>query len=173
MKPKKANSLKLAFLLIFADKKLFKMNKIKTLSIAAIMLLSASTFTSCKKEVSGCTDLDATNFNSSATLNNGSCTYQGSAVIWFGQQMAQTFVNAGVTSVTYYIDGNVAGSSATNIYFPSAPNCGAASAATVDYNMAGTKVLPRTLVIKNQNGVQVGTGTIDFEANKCVSFELF
>jgi hypothetical protein len=41
-----------------------------------LIFLVGLSFAGCKKEIEGCTDPDATNFNPNATVNNGSCNYR-------------------------------------------------------------------------------------------------
>ncbi|MAW83237.1 MAG: hypothetical protein CL832_02150, partial [Crocinitomicaceae bacterium] len=43
-----------------------------TVLIFSIVLLG-----SCDKDVEGCTDINATNYNSDATVDDGSCEYEG------------------------------------------------------------------------------------------------
>lgn len=54
------------------------MKKIVAVATLAIVALS---FTSCKKY--GCTDPDATNFESSVRTDNLMCTYEGSILFWY------------------------------------------------------------------------------------------
>lgn len=44
------------------------------LQLSLVFVISI-TYNSCKKEISGCTDLQADNYNSDATVDDGSCTY--------------------------------------------------------------------------------------------------
>lgn len=53
--------------------------RVRNLLIFMILVILTS---SCKKKVPGCTDASATNYNSSATSDNGSCTYNGSVTFW-------------------------------------------------------------------------------------------
>ena len=48
----------------------------KNIIISLLLVACIFTLNSCKKKISGCTDATATNFNSKATENDGSCTYK-------------------------------------------------------------------------------------------------
>tara|TARA_B100000989_G_scaffold283471_1_gene249396 strand:+ start:1871 stop:2392 length:522 start_codon:yes stop_codon:yes gene_type:complete len=73
-----------------------------------IFLLSiAFIFFSCQKE-EGCTDEIATNFNSSAEEDNGTCNYSVSGGYWITQSSSQS------GSVTTSVDGTVISDSTFN-----------------------------------------------------------
>lgn len=83
---------------------------------AAALIITA--MSGCRKDVYGCTDPYAYNYNSAANLSNGSCVYYGNVTFWFASNMA----NATVT---------INGQSATiTQYYPSgAPTCNAVGCA--------------------------------------------
>ncbi len=43
--------------------------------IRLLMLIGITTFVGCKKEVKGCKDVNATNYNSNVTEDDGTCKY--------------------------------------------------------------------------------------------------
>jgi hypothetical protein len=82
---------------------------------AAALIISLS---GCQKDIYGCTDPYAYNYNRGANISNGSCTYYGDVTFWFGSNMA----NATVT-----INGQ---SAVITQYYPNgAPSCNAVGCA--------------------------------------------
>lgn len=72
----------------------------------------------------GCTEQGAANFDPNATVNDGSCYYEGAATFWYDQETSTNLMNDGAQSLTFYINDNVIGSTATNVYWTSIPDCG-------------------------------------------------
>jgi len=141
--------------------------KIKTVLIFAISLTALS---SCKKE--GCIDADATNYNADAKKDDGTCSYEGNVVIWYGETAANALVADGATSLTYYVDGAIVGSSAANIYWTGAPDCGANASITVTEDLGGVKTQSIQYSVKDQTGFEYWTGNLNFNANECKAVEL-
>lgn len=80
-------------------------NSILIIFVSSLILLS------CKKEdqkIFGCTDPSATNYNASATDDNGSCTYNGNVTFWYNSNGTNATVNIGgqVGYITSYYPGN-------------------------------------------------------------------
>jgi len=68
-------------------------------------------FSSCKKEedevvtptvISGCTDSDATNYNASATADDGTCTYKITNAVWSITSQTINGVNVQDPDILYY-----------------------------------------------------------------------
>jgi hypothetical protein len=94
------------------------MKKIVFSSIIAISILAS--ISSCRKDVSGCTDSSATNYNSAANINNGSCTYTGNITFWFSTVMTNATVTIFDAS-HHAVDSGVI----TSNYPNGLPGCGA------------------------------------------------
>jgi hypothetical protein len=82
-------------------------------------IVTSMTMMSCKKEVDGCTDSTATNYNSSATNDNNSCTYTGQVTFWY---------NSSGTNATVNINGQ--SGTITTYYGTYNPTCGSSGCAT-------------------------------------------
>jgi hypothetical protein len=126
--------------------------------------------TSCKKE--GCTDVDATNFNSEAKKDDGTCAFEGRNVVWFGESTANNLVSDGATSLTYYVDNQIVGSSAANIYWNVSPACGQDASVTITKSLGGVKSQAYTYKVVDQTGWEYWSGILNFNANTCTSLEL-
>ncbi len=67
----------------------------KVLSVLAVSILFFAT--GCKKE--GCTNQDATNYSSEADDDDGSCSFEGEVVFWYGESVANGLVAIGSTTL--------------------------------------------------------------------------
>jgi len=128
------------------------------------------TLTSCKKE--GCTDLDATNYSSSAKTNDGSCSFEGDVVLWFGESTSNFLINDDAEVLTYYVDGQVVGSGATSIFWTGEPECGQNSSITITKNLGNAKNMSYTYSVVDQTGFEYYAGVLNFTANTCSKVEL-
>lgn len=86
--------------------------KKQTFTLITLSLVMGLSFTSCKKE--GCTDSTATNYNSSATSDDGSCTYDtptaaapGSYTPSFDGEFAGLIAIKTVTTTTLPVVGDI------------------------------------------------------------------
>lgn len=170
--------------------------KTKTIFAIALMVLGLG-FSSCKKEVKegctnpiamnydssaeeddnscqikGCTDPDSDNYNASANVSDGSCSFTGYHVIWYNQDAATGLVNDGATSLTFIVDGQIVGSTATTQYWVSAPVCGDNASITITHDMGSLKDKSLSYSVEDQTGFVYWTGTIDLTANACNRTEL-
>ena len=135
-----------------------------TISVLSLMLIS------CKKE--GCIDIDATNYDANAKKDNGTCTFEGSNVFWYDEAVATFLVSDDAVSLFYYVDGQLIGSSAAGAYWTSAPDCGQDASTTVTKNLGNVKTQSYTYEVIDQSGWSYWSGTLNFNANTCISVEL-
>ncbi len=142
----------------------------KTLSII-LFILSFTLFNGCTKQ-KGCTDPKATNFSSDAEEDCHCCKYEGNIVFWYGKSTADYLKSIGSTSLVYYFDGKIVGSSAANIYWTGAPNCGQNSSITVNKDLGESKSKAYTFKIIDQDNDVIWEGVRNIEANKCLQLQL-
>ncbi len=142
----------------------------KKLSQLLILSMVVGGIWSCKKE--GCIDQDATNFNADAKKDDGTCTYEGKAVFWYNQAVADSLLSYGTSSLSYYVDGQVVGSSAANVYWTAAPDCGADASVTVTKSLGSVKTQSYSYKVVDETGFEWWSGNLNFNANTCQSIEL-
>ncbi|MFT5820524.1 MAG: hypothetical protein ACI8ZM_001767 [Crocinitomix sp.] len=126
--------------------------------------------TSCKKE--GCMDIDAKNYNSEAKKDDGTCTYEGKHVVWYGESAADGLVADGATSLTYFVDGSLVGSGASNVFWTSSPTCGQDGSVTITKDLGSVKTQSYTYSVIDQTGWEYWSGIMNFNANTCTEVEL-
>ncbi|NOQ75741.1 MAG: hypothetical protein GQ574_27285 [Crocinitomix sp.] len=140
----------------------------KTL-LLSISILSISLM-SCKKE--GCTDFDATNYDADAKKENGTCIFEGSNVFWYDEDVATFLVSDDAVSLFYYVNDQLIGSSAAGVYWTSAPDCGQDASITVTKNLGNIKTQSFSYEVIDQSGWTYWSGTLNFNANTCITVEL-
>jgi hypothetical protein len=150
-----------------------QMQKATRLMILLAFLVSIASVQSCKKEkIKGCMDRDSKNYNATAEEDDGTCRYEGSIVFWSDKATADLVVANGATAFTYYIDGILVGSSAASVYWSGAPNCGQSGSITIKKDLGSNKNKISTFSIKDQDGDEYWSGTVNFTANNCTSYQL-
>jgi hypothetical protein len=135
-----------------------------------LMILGTTTMTSCKKE--GCTDSDSTNYNSEAKKDDGTCQYEGETVFWYGEAASNGLVIDGATTLTFYVDGEIVGSTATSVYWTAAPDCGDNASITITKDLGAVKTQSYSYSVKDQTGYEYWSGNLNFNANTCTATEL-
>lgn len=135
-----------------------------------MLIVGTSTLTGCKKE--GCTDPNGMNYNTKAKKDDGTCNYQGEVVIWFGEDTSNDLQLNGATTLTYYVDDNVVGSSATNVFWTGAPNCGQNASITIIKDLGAATNKSFTYRVQDQLGIDRWSGILNFSANTCEAVEL-
>ena len=134
-----------------------------------ILLLSATTFFSCKKD--GCRDSDAENFCSDCK-DAGGCQFVGNLVFWYNQTTAQSVLAAGSTSFTYYVEGKLIGSSAASVYWTGSPNCGQNQSITAEVNLGSSRSKSVSYKVVDQDNDIIWQGSIELQGKTCMKLEL-
>jgi hypothetical protein len=147
-------------------KKINEMKKV--LSVLAVSILFFAT--GCKKE--GCTNQDATNYSSEADDDDGSCSFEGEVVFWYGESVANGLVAIGSTTLTFMVDGVIVGSTASNVFWTAAPNCGQNGSITVSRGLGNATNLAGNYSVKDQDNFEIWAGVLNFTANTCTVLEL-
>ena len=146
---------------------------------ATILFCAPILFSGCKeKEKPGCRDLYANNYCAGCNQEqNGLCQYSGDVVFWYYDNLADSLQALGVTSLSFYINGQSAGTSP--LYHPAwpmfsfnGPYCGQDSAVTFSKNWEAQRSPLFSYSIKDQNGSERFSGSVIFIAKECVRVQL-
>lgn len=139
--------------------------------LAFTAIISATAILSgCKQE--GCTNPDAVNYSSEADTDDGSCTYEGEIVFWYGQAASELVVDYAGKSLIFYVDGQLVGSTAAAVYWNSAPDCGQNGTITVTKDLGSSTTRAATYEVWDEDGYMWWEGVVNFDANTCASYEL-
>lgn len=139
-------------------------------NLLIITVLAGIGLSSCSKP--GCTDIDATNYSEKAKTNDGSCTYSEKLIIWQSYATSQLIQQAGISGISIYIDGSLAGSFLTTNYWTGTPSCDQTGnvSATIDMGNLSSKIV--TLEYKDQDGTSLATENVLVTAGTCNTFEI-
>lgn len=138
--------------------------------VSFAVLLTIFSLASCAKK--GCTDRFAENFDDKAKKSDNTCTYKGDAVFWYDEQTSQDLVTSGATSLKYYFDNQLVGSTSTDVYFTGAPDCGQNGSITASKALGGNKGGAFAFRVEDQLGFKRFEGLINLEGGKCVKKQL-
>ncbi|MEN9971822.1 MAG: hypothetical protein RIS20_169 [Bacteroidota bacterium] len=139
-------------------------------TLLMITVLAGLGLSSCSKP--GCTDIDATNYSAKAKTNDGSCNYSEKLIIWQSASTSQLIQQAGITGLSVYVDGSLAGSFLSTNYWTGAPSCSQSGnvSATIDMGHNTSKIV--SIEYKDQNGTSLGTDLITVTAGTCNTYEI-
>ena len=127
--------------------------------------------TACRKE-QGCTDINATNYSETAKDDDGSCSFSGENVIWYGKATSTGLIGDGATTLTFYVDGQIVGSTAASVYWTASPDCGENASITITKDLGIAKNKSYSYSVKDQTGFEYWKGTLNFTANTCEALEI-
>jgi hypothetical protein len=159
----------LTFFVLNHNKKATMKNPSFILLVFALSIATMFT-TSCKKK--GCADSEAINYSEEAEKDDGSCSYEGTIVFWYGEATAAGLVSDGAITMTYYVDGENIGSSDADIFWTGAPECGQDGSVGVVENWKNDRTRTYSTSVVDQNGWEHWAGPVTFEANTCGKIQL-
>ncbi len=138
-----------------------------------VLIASVSFTNSCKKDkIRGCTDKDSQNYDPAAEKDDGSCQFLGAVVFWYDQTASDGLLADGATALTFYLNGEVIGSSAASVYWASAPVCSQNGSITVEEDLGNKKTHSYTLSVKDQTDYEYWKADVVVDANTCTQFKL-
>ncbi len=140
-------------------------------TIIFFLFAIAVLFNSCKKE-EGCTDKNASNYSADAEEDDGTCTYKGSVVFWYNQASSEGLQLDLSSSLSFYLDGIIVGSTATSQYWTGGPTCGANASITVEKDLGLVKSKSYPYQVKDDWGDIIWEGNVTIDANSCYQLQL-
>ena len=145
------------------------------LSSAFVIIVAILIISSCKKDkVKGCMDSVATNYNSKATEDDGSCKYQGSLVFWNNMALQDTLTAHGSDTLIYYINNVKVGTSIVASSGRSgAPSCGQSGVFTLTEQLGSVKSQTYQYSVNDNSGYFTWSGTVTITATpSCTPFQI-
>ncbi|MGB1102326.1 MAG: hypothetical protein ACPG21_01725 [Crocinitomicaceae bacterium] len=134
--------------------------------ILSILMISAL---SCKKK--GCTVENATNYNSEAKKDDGSCVYEAKTSFWFSEGVSAFLVGPyDVTELTVYMD-DVAVGTMDPADWKIGPDCNGENF-TVVTDLGTFSGKNFTYSVRDNFGTEQFSGTVSLVGNDCKSVEL-
>jgi|TARA_R110000737_G_scaffold344050_2_gene370789 hypothetical protein len=136
-----------------------------------LLFVSSVVLISCKKL--GCTDINAMNYEKIAQKNDESCTYEGSIGIWFDSLKSIEYSNAGIQTLTYFINGINKGTILSSFYGnASTVTCDSQITFVVDFNLGKASTQSHKLIVKSETGALVDNYAMTAEGGKCTLFQM-
>jgi hypothetical protein len=78
-----------------------------------------------------------------------------------------------IISLTFYIDNQVIGSYASNVFFNSSPDCGQSSVVSKTFDLGKSKTKTASYKVIDDIGDEIWTGTVTFDASVgCTNYNL-
>ncbi len=115
-------------------------------ALGAILLLTS--LSSCKKNTSG------------------------KVTFWYGQGVSLVAGASSTTSFTFYLNNEVVGSSAADVYSVSEPDCGDGGAVSKSIDLEGDDSATITYKVVDEDGYTWWEGSVKIEDGGCLSQQL-
>ena len=117
-------------------------------------------------------DANAVNFDPEAGKDCNCCTYTGNVVFYYDQTVSNALLSNGITSLTFYVDGQIVGSSAASVYWIGAPVCGQNASITATKDLGNVENKTYSYSVRSQANVELWAGVVNFTANTCQPMHL-
>lgn len=160
----------LSYGLIFGTEPKNKCNMKQVFTFSFAVLAALVTFSGCKKE--GCNDPNATNYNEDAAKDDGSCTYEGSAVFWFNQGTANFMESLGVSELNFYFEGNLIGTRSIADFYTVQPDCADAGSVTVTKSLGDKKSRNFMFTVEDQDNFLIDQGLMGIRGGECTVYRV-
>jgi len=140
-----------------------------------LITISITFLYSCRKDIAGCMDKDSTNYNESATKDDGSCKYSCNVLYWWKAPFSDSCSTYGITTIKVYLDGTFKGALAVSSQsWATVPSCGASATITASVDMGSSKT--KTVVEKAEYYMGTTlfttvTSNLTLKANACNTTE--
>ena len=135
-------------------------------------LLALVAGSGCDLTYRGCTDPEASNFDATADTDDGSCTFEGSAVFWYGASVAVDLDAYLSDTLTFYLDGEEGLVAATDTYWLVAPDCGVPSTYTLTVPLPNGDARVATYQVVDNFGDVLWDGVVAFNVGGCTAIKL-
>lgn len=124
-------------------------------------------------------DVDAFNFDQSAEKDNGTCEYEGSAIIWWDESTKNHFViTEPYNSVlSFYIDDEIFYEITPYAFWTAAPNCSDSTGVPLTFYLGGIKTGIANIKITvgvpgNYTSTVYSEWAVEIFANQCTTYKM-
>lgn len=142
------------------------------LILSAFLVVTVFLSTSCKKKIQGCMNTAATNYKSSAEEEDGSCKFEGTAMLWYNDSTSNDLLMAGFGTMTFKVDGENVGELLAYQYHVGPLNCGDSDCITVFKSLGNSSSKSFPYRVEDENGNLICSGSLNFTANICTKQEI-
>ncbi|CAN0297014.1 unnamed protein product, partial [Chrysoparadoxa australica] len=115
----------------------------------------------------GCTNSKASNYNSEATKDNGSCLYEANVAFWMDNTEYLELTLMGVNTLKIYIDNQPVGTLPIEDFRDEAPNCFDEKTVSTKQSFGGSQSHVVEVEIRDQDEELLSEKVLTITANNC------